>query len=160
MINQNPKMTRAKWINLRNTCLEHLACGEGGMKFYEKFINLLHTYDTNYYEENEQFLKLLKDHVLWRQNMSDIDVIINSFSNSYQPNSVNEESLMYQRKVITQILDDVLNKHGSSSVVKLRKSFETICEKCHDYELLWILWTKLFERYAKVFKNIFQSPHV
>lgn len=147
MINQNQKMTRVKWINFRNECLQHVSNGECSIEFYENFIKLLYAGDLKFYEENEPFLLFLKNFILWRQKMIDIDVFINSLSNFYQQKSkVENDSMMYQRKVITQIIEELLNKHGSSAVVKIRKSFETICEKSHDYELLYILWTKLFER--------------
>lgn len=148
MINQKQELTtRVEWINFRNECLLHVSTGECSPKFYDKFLETLHTYTPKYYQENEGSLMFLKNFVLWRQK-GDIDIIIRSLSTLNQPwpTKVNDESAMYQRRVIIRILDEVLNKHGSSAVVKLRKAFEEICEKSHDYELLYILWTKLFER--------------
>lgn len=150
MINHNQKMTRVKWINFRYECLQHVSNGECSMKFCENFIKLLDINDQKYNEENKEFLVLLKNFVLWKQKMIDIDVIINSLSNLHERQLTmienNNESLMYQRKMIFEIIEDLINTHGSSPIIKLRKSFEIICEKSHDYELLFILWTKLFER--------------
>lgn len=148
MINQNQKMTRVKWINFRNECLQHVSNGECSMRFYEKFIEVLYVSDPKYYEENEVFLEFLKNFILWRLKEIDIDIIINSLSNLYEhpTRTESDESKIYQHKVITKIIEDMLTKHGNSAVVKIRKSFEAISEKSHYYELLYVLWTKLFER--------------
>jgi hypothetical protein len=148
MINQNHKMTRVKWINFRNECLQCVSdsveCSE---EFCEKFMKFLYVVDPRYYEENEELLELLKNYVLWRHKMIDIDVVIKSLSNLYQQKRVEKnESLLLKQKLTHQIIDEMLLKHGSSAVVKIRKSFEAICEQSHDHELLYILWTKLFER--------------
>lgn len=141
------------WERFRDDCLQHIMCSEEcSIIFYDKFFKLVHQIDPIYYEEQNDFLKFLNQIILWKKNdlkNQNVDKIIEIFSRLYEKSieEKNNESMTQNLGVLSQtILDFSIKTHGTCVVVKLRNSFEKICEKTSDYELLYTLWRKLFER--------------
>ena len=141
------------WKRFRNDCLQHIMCSEEcSIIFYDKFLKLVHQLDPIFCEEQGDFLKFLNQIILWKQNdlkNQNVDNIIEIFTRLYEE-SIEEkkkESMTKNLELLSQtILDFTIKTHGTFVVVKLRNSFEKICEKTSDYELLYTLWRKLFER--------------
>lgn len=151
MLDQRGMMaSKNKWINFRRQCIQHMSgSGESSINFYEKFIRLAHKIDPVYYEQNEELFEFLYQFILWKSNdLKNIDTIINRLSEMYEKSlRENNETLICQLRFVTQaLLDKLIDRHGSGVIVKLRNSFEVICKRTQDYEMLYILWRKLFER--------------
>lgn len=142
--------SKVKWIHFRDEFIQHIMSSEEcSLIFYEKFIKLVKKIDPIYFEEQEELLQFLSQIVLWKKNdLKNIDIVINRFSILYEKsNKEKNETMTNHLKFLTQnLLKFIIDKHGTSVIFKLRNSFEIICEKTHDNELLYILWTKLFER--------------
>lgn len=149
MKDQSTIATKIKWINFRNDSLEYIMCcnkNECSIKFYDNFIRLVHKIDPNFYDSNIELFQFLH---LWTNNdLRDIDMIINRLSRLYEMSTnENNETLKNHLKILTEtFILKVIDKHGSGIVIKLRNSFEVICKRTRDYELLYILWVNLFER--------------
>lgn len=156
MNDQSIMSSKKKWINFRLKCIQHIMCNEEcSINFYDKFIKLTQKIDPVYYEENEELFDFLYRFIAWKSNdLKNIDMLINRLSRLYEKSTKgdgkgreNNETLIHQLKILTHtLIEDVISKHGSSVIVKLRNSFEDISKETRDYEMLYILWRKLFER--------------
>lgn len=148
MIDQSMITSKIKWMNFRKECIQHMS-SSSNIEFFEKFISLIYKIDPVYHAENEEFLNFLYHFMSWKSNeFRNIDMIINRLSSLYEKSLLeNNETLNNQMAFLTyRLLEDVIDKHGSGVIVKIRKSFEKICKKTQDHEMLYILWRKLFER--------------
>lgn len=150
MIDQYTITSKVEWVNFRDESTRHIMSSEEcTLIFYDKFIKLVKKIDPIYYVEQEELLQFLNQIVLWKKNdLKNIDIVINSFSILYEKsNKEKNETMTNHLKFLTQnLLKFIIDKHGTSVIFKLRNSFEKICEKTQDSELLYILWMKLFER--------------
>lgn len=150
LIDQRTITSKVKWITFRDECIQHMIISETcSVNFYDKFIKLVQKLDPIYYDEQGELFQFLNQIILWkRDDLKNIDIIINRFSRLYvKCHEENNETMIHYLRFLTQtLLKFVIDKHGSSAIIKFRNSFEKICEKTHDYELMYILWRKLFER--------------
>jgi hypothetical protein len=151
-------LTGKKWNYLRNKCIQHVVSGQSTLLFCDTFFPLLLKYDPKYYCEHKELLEFLHLYSSEKSDMKNVDIInrlselhekyattTKAFSTSNERN----ETVIHQCMLIyltQQFINNVIEKHGTGLIVNMRKTFSEICTKSGDFEILFILWRKLFER--------------
>lgn len=159
----------SNFTNFRNECIE-LICFSASTEFFRKFMKLLYHKDLKFFEENKEFFNFLYYLQDWRENgydSNETEKLLENVSRFYFIYKDNE-FLLNRVKFITQvsnvkphnlnflnkhfsfhqdIIERILQTHGSSAVVRIKNLLEKISYETQDYEILFILWRKLFERY-------------
>lgn len=143
IISEINRIDNSKWTNFRNECLFHMCSRNCSRKFSEEFIKLINKYDHSFVKDNDQFLDFLTN---WRDKRKNLESLVETICGLHLQYTSSNSLSIYIRLLTENLLDDRLSEHGSSLVIMLTKSFKHVCKETSDYEILFILWKKLFQR--------------
>lgn len=113
-------------------------------KLVGKLIETIREKDPEFYFKNQQFA-IQKLELRWLDHPN-MDEIVEDIGRIYIASQLDENLAAQMTRLIQKILRDAIENKGEASVVKLRQKCEEICEQIKDYQLLYDLWRKLFER--------------
>jgi hypothetical protein len=150
-MNDQSSLTGKKWLNLRNKCIQQIVNSEKtSVEFCDILFALILKYDPDYYCQHEDFLHFLHLYSSARSDMKNVDIIINRLSKLHEKYATKEdrnETVIHHLMFIThQLINNVIEKHGSGLMVNMKNTFSEISIRSGDFEILFILWRKLFER--------------
>lgn len=132
------------------------ACRNGDVEIYKSLIAHLKERNLCFMNEHMTYFEIIELELEWKTAGNNVDEILEKFSRKYLElsQSYSDEVLKNKikshksmlRKLGIVMIDDTIASKGESAAIKLRESIEKICEVTRDYQLMFDLWRKLFER--------------
>lgn len=131
-------------------------CRSGSVECYKSLIAHLRAGNVDFFDEHRTYFEILDLELEWKTAGNTVDDVLTRFKRKYLEFSLRhcDESVQSRnkshksmlRKLCAVMIDDTIASKGESAAIKLRESIEEICEESRDYQLMFDLWRKLFER--------------
>lgn len=120
----------------------------GNEKLFEKLFAQLKSQYSEFYTQNSVYFGGIELEFRWKTNATNIDEILRKFEEFYKKSIVDERNTKQIMRFCSVIIEDCVEKRGESAVIKLKERIEAMCkgENSKDYQLLFELWRRLFER--------------
>jgi hypothetical protein len=119
-------------------------CREGNKELYQLLINHIKTINSEFYYEHSTYFEVLDLELCWKTGQN-VDELLEVFEMKYLENSEKSKRILLKKFCLVMI-NDTISRKGESVVIKLKESIERICEQSRDYQMMFDLWRKLFER--------------
>lgn len=131
-------------------------CRSGSADCYKSLIAHLRAHNHDFFREHLTYFEILDLELEWKTAGNSVDEVLERFTRKYLEFSLrhsdvslhneNKSHKSMLRKLCAAMIDDTIASKGESAAIKLRESIEEICEESRDYQLMFDLWRKLFER--------------
>jgi hypothetical protein len=123
--------------------LEYM-CREGNKEIYQLLINHIKMINLEFYNDHKTYFDVLDLELCWKTGQN-VDEVLKLFEMKYLQN-LDKSKRILLRKFCLVMINDTISRKGESVVIKLKESIERICEQSRDYQMMFDLWRKLFER--------------
>ncbi|CRK89470.1 CLUMA_CG003208, isoform A [Clunio marinus] len=122
------------------------ASANGNAELFTILQTFIKMTDENFYKSNYMYFKSLSLELDWRSGKN-IDQVLEEFEINYRKSFSDQTLLKHMTKLCNVVMQDAVEKRGESTVIKIKHRIEKISEETKDYQLLFILWRKLFESF-------------
>lgn len=124
-----------------------LFCREGNRDLAGLLFRHFKTINLEFYNEHSSYFEILDLELRWK-TAHNVDELLRRFEQKYleTSNKVNKSDRTMLRKLCLVMIDDTISRKGESAMIKLRESIERVSEESRDYQMMFDLWRKLFER--------------
>lgn len=124
------------------------SCLAGNRKLFDKLHDhIRQSFEASFYEENIDYFSILNLELDLREEKN-IDELIDRFEVIYRKSKGNDSLRKQIMKFYSLLTQECVERRSESAVIQLREKITTICDDTQDYQLLFNLWRKLFERFA------------